>query len=131
MHNKAMQYQQVAQTSEVESASPHKIIQLLMQGAIDRIHLAKGHMINNNIEMKGICISVSISIVDGLKASLDEEVGGEIAKNLSQLYDYMMARLVEANLNNQPDILDEVINLIKTIKEGWDAIPVELQDKGE
>jgi len=119
----AMQYQQVIQTSEAETATPHKIIQLLMQGAIDRINLAKGHMQNNNIELKGICISVSISIIDGLKASLDEELGGEIAKNLGQLYDYMMAKLVEANLHNKPEILDEVLNLIKTIKEGWDAIP--------
>ena len=79
-------------------------------------------MINGDIAEKGAHISWAISIVSGLRVSLDAEQGGDIAKNLDSLYDYMERRLLEANIQNKVEYLDEVINLLLEIKSGWDGI---------
>lgn len=118
----AQAYQQINQQSTVPEANPHRLIQMLMEGALNKIEFAKGYMQNKDIEKKGVQISLAISIIDGLKASLDTEKGGEVAQNLNDLYMYMMDKLVEANLNDDTQILDEVHQLMQTIKEGWDGI---------
>lgn len=125
----AQQYQQINQQSTVQDASPHKLIQMLMQGALDKLHIAKGHMQNGNTEPKCVQISICISIIDGLQASLDKEQGGEVAQNLDNLYTYMMEKLVYANLHDDVDALDEVANLMRTVKDGWDQISPDGQAK--
>ena len=117
------QYQQVSVHSGIMDASPHRLVQILMEGALEKIALAKGNMANNNVASKGENISKAIAIVGGLQASLDYDSGGEIAENLGNLYDYMSRRLVVANLRNDESILDEVASLIVEIKMGWDGIP--------
>ncbi len=117
------QYQQVSVHSGIMGASPHRLVQMLMEGALEKIALAKGHMANNNIANKGENISKAIAIVGGLQSSLNKDEGGEIAENLSNLYDYMSSRLVIANLYNDEAILDEVAGLMVEIKMGWDGIP--------
>ena len=117
------QYQQVSVHSGVMGASPHRLVQMLMEGALEKIALAKGHMVNNNIASKGENISKAIAIVGGLQSSLNTDAGGEIAENLGNLYDYMTNRLVMANLYNDETILDEVAGLMVEIKMGWDGIP--------
>jgi len=72
--------------------------------------------------VKGAQIGSAISIMEGLKTSLDMEKGGEIARNLEDLYNYMERRLIEANSGNDTSLLDEVSDLLKQIKEAWDAI---------
>jgi len=123
----ANQYAQVSAQTGVEAAAtdPHRLIQMLMEGALEKIAVAKGFMENNNIAEKGRHISWAISIIDGLRLSLDKEKGGEIAENLDALYEYMTHRLVEANLHNDPAFLTEVASLLNEIKSGWDAIPEE------
>ncbi len=116
------EYKQVGVQNNITDASPHRLVQMLMEGALDRISTAKGHMQRNRFAEKGRFISSAISIVDGLRSSLDFEKGGEIAQNLDALYDYMNRRLLEANVNNNPDYLDEVHGLMSEIKAGWDAI---------
>ena len=59
---------------------------------------------------------------DCLNASIDAEAGGEISANLSALYQYIIRRLLEANVQNDSEILDEVGRLLREIKGGWDAI---------
>lgn len=117
------QYRQVSVHSGVVGASPHRLVQMLMEGALEKIALAKGHMANNNIASKGENISKAIAIVGGLQGSLNIDEGGGIAENLSNLYDYMTNRLVIANLHNDEAILDEVAGLMVEIKMGWDGIP--------
>jgi flagellar protein FliS len=119
------QYKQVNAHSMVESASPHRLIQMLMGGALEKISIARAHMLDGKIGPKAEHITWSISIIDGLRVSLDKNKGGEIAQNLEDLYDYMTRRLVEANLHNDPAILDEVSGLLSQIKEAWDAIAPE------
>jgi len=122
------QYKQVGAQSGVASASPHRLIQMLMEGALEKINLAKGYMQRGETALKGSHISWAISIIDGLRMSLDKEAGGEIAQNLDDLYDYMGRRLAEANLDNNEAMLNEVAGLIMEIKSAWDAVPEMLQN---
>jgi len=117
------QYQQVSISSSVMGASPHRLVQMLMEGALERIALARESMARNEIAMKGQNIGHAIQIVGGLQGSLNEEAGGEIAGNLSNLYDYMVNRLLVANSQNDESILDEVSGLMVEIKMGWDSMP--------
>jgi len=116
------QYKKVNVHSMVEGASPHRLIQMLMEGALEKMHIARGLMEEGRLGPKAEHITWAISIIDGLRISLDTDVGGEIAQNLEDLYDYMVRRLVEANLKNDAAIIDEVSDLLKQIKEAWDAI---------
>jgi len=116
-------YQQVSVSSSVMGASPHRLVQMLMEGALERIAVAKECIVRNEVAMKGQNIGRAIDIVGGLQDSLNKEAGGEIAENLNNLYDYMIRRLLVANSQNDASILDEVSNLVLEIKMGWDAMP--------
>ncbi len=107
----------------IESATPHRLIQMLMEGALEKIAAAKFNMEQNETAKKGENISVAISIIDGLRVSLDKPTGGEIAQNLDDLYEYMGHILLQANLKNDMNLLDEVSKLLNEIKGAWDAIP--------
>ena len=126
LHNAVQQYNQVGVVSSVESASPHRLIQMLMAGALEKIAIAKGYMERQEISQKGSHISWAISIIEGLRASLNLDAGGEIAQNLDDLYDYMTRRLARANVENNTDLLDEVASLLRTIKGAWDDIPEDI-----
>lgn len=116
------QYNQVSIQTDVESAGPHRLIQMLMEGALEKITKAKGHMERAEIAAKGTNIKWAISIIDGLLMSLNKEAGGEIAENLEILYEYMQCTLVNANAENDIELLEEVSSLLITIKDGWDEI---------
>lgn len=116
------QYQTVNTQAQVSDASPHRLIQMLMEGGLSRIAQAKGAMQHGQQATKGELISKAIGIIGGLRAGLDLEQGGEIAVNLDRLYEYMTARLIEANIGNDVAILDEVSGLLRNVKSGWDAI---------
>jgi len=118
-------YQEVGVRSGLDEANPHRLIQMLMEGALDRIAQGRGYMARKEVGPKGEQISRAISIIEGLRICLDPSQAPELAERLEQLYDYMGRRLVEANLHNDPAILDEVSGLLKEIKAGWDGIPVE------
>lgn len=120
------QYKKVSVQGGVESATPHRLIQMLMEGALEKIATAKFHMEKNEIARKGESISVAISIIDGLRVSLDKPTGGEIAQNLDDLYEYMGHILLQANLKNDVSLLDEVSKLLNEIKGAWDAIPTDI-----
>src|SRR3569832_1146925 len=117
------QYNQVRTHAQIEGASPHRLIQMLMEGALDKIRIAKGFMERRKIPEKVQHINWALSILDGLRYSLDMEKGVDIAQNLDSLYDYMQRRLVVANMDNDPAILDEVVGLLIEIKSAWDALP--------
>ena len=123
-HRSALQqYNQVRAHVQTEGASPHRLIQILMDGAIEKINVAKGLIERRNIPEKIRNINWALSMIDGLRQSLDLEKGGEIAINLESLYDYMQRRLIVANAENNPLILDEIASLMLEIKSAWDAVP--------
>lgn len=103
-------------------ASPHQLVCMLMDGALERIVQARAAMEHHLTARKGERIGKAISIIDSLRASLNPDRGGEVAANLAALYDYMVRRLLHANLNDDLDALDEVQRLLKEIKAGWDGI---------
>jgi len=124
------EYGKVSVQSGASYASPHRLILMLLDGALEKISSAKGYMQRGEIANKGNYISWSISIIEGLRLSLDNEKGGEIAENLDRLYDYMERRLVEANAKNDEAMLDEIAVLLNTIKSAWLEIPAEEQGAG-
>jgi len=118
-----LQYNQVRAHVETEGASPHRLIQILMEGALEKIRAARGLIERRDIPGKIRNINWALSLIDGLRHSLDIENGGEIASNLESLYDYMQRRLIVGNAENDPSILDEVVSLLLEIKSAWDAVP--------
>lgn len=109
--------------AQVESASPHRLILMLFDGAIKSCNLAKIHMQNGAVADKGMAITKAIAIIqEGLSLSLDKEVGGELVANLEALYDYMGRRLLQANLHNDQAMLNEVIELLTGLKDAWEQI---------
>ena len=116
-------YANVGVETGVMAASPHKLITMLFEGAIAALSAALVHMEARSIAAKGIAISKAISIIDnGLRASLDKNVGGEIATNLDALYTYMSDRLLQANLSNSQEAVREVITLLADLKGAWESI---------
>lgn len=116
------QYQNVGLQSAVFEASPHRLIQMLMHGGLERIAQAKGAIEREQSSESGVLIGKAISIIGGLREPLDHGVGGELSQNLDRLYEYMIMRLVEANRESDVSKLDEVADLLREIKSGWDAI---------
>jgi flagellar protein FliS len=121
--NGANAYAKVSVETGVATASPHKLIVMLFDGALVAVSAAANQMRAGQIPDKGLSISKAISIIEsGLRASLDKKAGGSIAENLDALYEYMCHRLLQANLKNQPEVLDEVHGLLKDLKTSWEAI---------
>lgn len=116
-------YNKVGIESGVTAADPHKLISMLYQGALLAIANGKSGILRSDTPSKGKAISHAILIIgDGLNASLNKDVGGDLAHSLSALYDYMIKRLLHANLNNDVAALDEVTDLLGGLKEAWDSI---------
>lgn len=120
------QYRNLGIKSEVESASPHRLIQMLMERFLTKVTVAKRQMEASQIAEKGAAISDAISIVNCLQVSLNHEPNAKLASNFDALYDYMARRLLESNMNNDPAGLAEVISLMTEIKTAWDLIGEEL-----
>lgn len=123
----ARAYARVGVETSAMSASPHQLICMLFDGARTAIGMARHHMAVGDIEAKGNSISKAIDIVDsGLKASLDAKAAGPageaLVDNLSALYDYIVQRLMYANLRNDAGALDEADGLLDNIASAWREI---------
>lgn len=121
-YSTGQRYQEMGAEVAITDASPHRLIRLLLQGALDRIAVAKGHTRRGEAGPKGESIGKAIDIISGLRAALDHERGGEIAANLQAIYDYSELRLLEANLKNDAARFDEVTRLLGEIRAAWDGI---------
>ncbi|HAU1644822.1 TPA: flagellar export chaperone FliS [Legionella pneumophila] len=116
------QYKAIELQTRIETASPHELIDLLIQGARSHIATAQGNIQRNQIKEKGEHIGKAISIIEGLKMSLNHDKGGEIAENLLQLYDYVQQILLKANLKNDEDLLARSNMLLAEVHQAWQAI---------
>ncbi|CAJ1827092.1 Flagellar secretion chaperone FliS [Aeromonas dhakensis] len=114
--------------SELAVADPYRVIQLLMQGCLERLAQARGAIERRDFEAKSQSISKTMAIINGLQDSLDLSYG-KIPEDLFALYDYMKVRMMDASRDMDMAAIDEVMNLMLTIKSGWDAIPVEMREK--
>lgn len=116
-------YSKVGVGTAVSTASPHQLIVLLFEGARQAVIVARAGIESGDVPKKGAAITKAIDIIlNGLRASLNLEEGGNLAQNLYALYDYMARRLLHANLNNDKAALDEVLNLLSEIHGAWVSI---------
>ncbi|QHD00222.1 flagellar export chaperone FliS [Pseudomonas sp. S04] len=117
-------YQKVNSHAQISEASPHRLIQMLYEGSLDRLAQAKGALARGDIPQKCLMLTKAIDIITGLRQGLDEEKAEDPAaiQQLASLYDYMNTQLLQANISNDPQIIDEVARLLITLKSGWDAI---------
>ena len=123
----AMQSYQQIQSEGARDASPHQLIMKLFDGLLQRLASARGHIERREIAAKGQSLGRAISIIGGLRGSIDHSAGAEIATNLDNIYEYCERRLFDANLKNDASAIDEVTSLIKDIRSAWHDIPVDQQ----
>ena len=129
-YGKAGAYQNVAAWTSLSTADPHRLIQMMFDGALARVAPARGCMQYGRVAEKGPLVSRALAIVDELRGSLDLVRGGTIAASLDDLYDYMSRRLVEANATNRPEILDEVTTLLRELRDAWVAVSADAPQPG-
>lgn len=116
-------YQRVGVETGIDAATPHRLVAMLFDGFIESIARARGAMRDRNAEAKGRAITRAVRIVDeGLKAALDRNAGGTLANDLSDLYDYVVLRLTQANLHNDEAVLDECQRLLEPVRDAWAQI---------
>ena len=126
--NALKQYQSVDLRATVETASPHKLISMLLDGSLGAMAKAKGAIERNSIEERTRHLNKASEIVVGLRGSLDLEKGGELAANLDALYDYMLRTIMQANSQNSSAKVQEVMDLMLSIKQGWSEMPTDIQN---
>jgi flagellar protein FliS len=115
-------YKDIDLQSRIDTASPHELIMLLIQGARTHVAIAQGNIQRKEIKEKGEHIGKALSIIDGLKVSLNMKEGGDIATNLHKLYVYLEKLLLKANLHNDEKFIIEANSILTTIHEAWQGI---------
>jgi flagellar protein FliS len=121
------QYRQWGVVSQMQDASPHRLIAMLYEGALERLALAISGMNNHNYVDKLRGLDSTQAILLHLRQILDMKAGGSIAERLAMLYEYMMRRLLHAKLHDDVAAVREVSELLRTVKSGWDQIAPEVQ----
>jgi flagellar protein FliS len=122
-------YKKDSLKQDIASADPHRLTLMLMQGSLDRMAYAKGCMERKDFAGKAEHLSRVNAILLNLRDTLDLDVGGDVAQNLYSLYEYMITRLLDANVQNSLQILDEVISLLLPIKKAWASIPQDAKEE--
>lgn len=118
----ASAYTRVGVATSVQSADPHELVNLIFNGLLETLNAAKGAMERQDVPTKGKAISKAVRLLDeGLKAALSPE-GGELTHNLTNLYNYCIRRLTEANIHNEVSGIEEVQSLIEPVAESWRSI---------
>ncbi len=122
------QYKAIELQTRIDTASPHELIDLLLQGARTHIATAQGNIDRKEIREKGEHIGKALSIIEGLKTSLNHDQGGEIAKNLLQIYMHIEYLLLKANLDNDKELLAQSNALLAQVHEAWQKISPSQQE---
>jgi flagellar protein FliS len=117
-------YNSVATHGGIASGDPHRLILMLLDGALERVAMARGCLQRGDIGQKAALIQRVVAIVAELRASLDLQRGGSLASNLDELYDYIERQLLRANAENRAASLDEVAALLSEIRSAWAAVPL-------
>ena len=124
-------YKSVALDSQKTVATPYKVVQMLLAGALERLAKARVAIEQEKFPERGELLSSTLMIVAELRMALDHESGGDIAANLDNLYEFMMGEIVQANIHDDVVKLETVSRLLREIKESWDAIPTGQQQVPE
>ena len=115
-------YQSVAVHGGVADGDPHRLVLMLMDGALERMALARGYMERGQIAKKAQALHQCVNIVNELRGALNIAQGGALALNLRDLYDYLLRQLLQANVANDANCIQEVTALLGEIRSAWLAI---------
>lgn len=118
--NSIASYQQIGKDAEILGADPHHLIVLLFDGAEAALTNAQNCISLQDIPGRSDALIKATDIIsNGLAASLNLQEGGELAQNLNALYDYMVSRLIYANIHQDPRAITEVQKLLAEISGAW------------
>jgi flagellar protein FliS len=120
--NASALYAQTRAQGSVEGADRHQLLAMLLDGLVDRINQARGHILHKDVPAKGQAFGKAIAMLNTLRGSLDHSVEPTLTGRLDALYDYITRRLLHAQLNDDLRALDECERLIAPIREAWHAI---------
>jgi flagellar protein FliS len=112
-------YHAVNLDAQTSRASPVELVLLLTDGLLDELARARGHIAGKRYEQKAASINKCVDIINGMSSSLDFEHGGEVVANLARLYDFCASHLQAAGIKLDPAMVDEVVKIIGTIRQGW------------
>jgi flagellar protein FliS len=112
-------YHAVNLDAQTARATPVELVLLLTDGLLDELARARGHIVGKRYEQKAASINKCVDIINGMSSSLDFEQGGEVVANLARLYDFCAAHLQTAGIRLDPGMVDEVVKIIGTIRQGW------------
>ncbi|WP_028081957.1 flagellar export chaperone FliS [Solimonas soli] len=121
-HAAVRQYQDASMSAVVADLPPARLTGMLFEGALARLAAARGAIERGDLAAKLPAVSGALAIIEHLRACLDHQAGGALARQLDALYDYALRRLVHANAGNDAAALDEVIAVLRPLREAWDAI---------
>ena len=120
------QYGQIKNNAQTTYASPHQLMLMLFDGAIEAMSFTMGAIQNNNFELRSKQSTRSITIINGMRECLDMETGGELADNLYSLYQYMTQELFRASFKNDVDTIQNIQTMLKDIRGSWEKIPLDM-----
>ena len=126
-NSKLAAYQSVSVHGNVAAADPHKLVQMLMDGVVERMALARSCIESGDIGRKAKLLHSCVELLTELRGSLNVARGGELARNLSELYDYMMRQLMRANAESKVEYIKEVTSLLSEVRSAWMAIGPEVR----
>ena len=127
----SQQYAREYMRTQTETSSPTKLVVMLYDGAVRFLSLAREKMASGDIEARHNYMVRAQRILAELLSALDFEKGGEVATNLQRIYTYMLQQLVEANLNDRTEPIDEVIRLLRDLREGWAEVDRQQHDTAQ
>ena len=120
------QYGKIKNDTQTMYASPHQLMLMLFDGAIEAMSFTIGAIQNNNLELRSKQSTRSITIINGMRECLDMETGGELADNLYSLYQYMTKELFKASFKNDVDTIKNIQTMLKDIRGSWEKIPLDM-----
>jgi flagellar protein FliS len=126
-NSKLAAYQSVSVHGNVAAADPHRLVLMLMDGVMERMAVARACIERGDIGRKAKLLHSCVTLLGELRGSLNMHKGGELARNLSELYDYMMRQLLRANLESNSDYIKEVSSLLGEVRGAWTAIGLEVR----
>ena len=119
-------YGQIKNDAQTTYVSPHQLMLMLFDGAIEAMSFTIGAIQNENFELRSKQNTRSITIINGMRECLDMETGGELADNLYSLYQYMTKELFRASFKNDVDTIQNIQTMLKDIRGSWEKIPLDM-----